>query len=155
MDGKSILRSDPTAWAAIHLGLITAAHAVTNGSTDLVTIAKCALRSIGDAGYTSQPNDKKTRFAGLGITKWQTMLYAVNEQPGWHFPDNVLCCGWLIECGGPSMDDGPATAQFENRVKHYVGGTRRRYNSGTYGHGGDGFPESREYTLEECPHPHS
>ncbi len=123
-----------------------------NGSIDLVNIAQCALKSIRDAGYTPQPDDKITRFTGLGITKWQTMLYAVNELPDWHFPDDVLCVGWLIECGGPSMGRGPAKAQFEDRVKHYVGGTRNRYNRGTFGHGGDGFPESREYSLEECPH---
>ena len=53
------------------------------------------------------------------------------------------------------MGRGPARAQFEDRVKHYVGGTRNRYNRGTSGHGGDGFPESREYSLEQCPHARS
>ena len=137
------------------MGLVTATHEVANGSTDLVNVAQCALTSIRDAGYTPQPDDKTTRFTGLGITRWQTMLYAVNELPDWHFPDDVLCVGWLIECGGPSMGRGPARAQFEDRVKHYVGGTRNRYNRGTSGHGGDGFPESREYSLEQCPHARS
>ena len=161
MDSRSIVQSNPTAWAAIHVGHITATHEVATGLTGditalggsaLVNIAQCALKSIRNAGYTPQPGDKSTRFTGLGITRWQTMLYAVNEVPDWHFPDDVLCVGWLIECGGPSMDRGPAGAQFEDRVKHYVGGTRALYNRGTSGHGGDGFPESRKYSLEECPH---
>ena len=161
MDSKSIAQSNPTAWAAIHVGLITATHEVATGLTGditalggsaMINIAQCALKSIRDAGYTPQQDGQRTRFTGLGITRWQTMLYAVNELPDWHFPDDVLCVGWLIECGGPSMDRGPARAQFEDRVKHYVGGTRNRYNRGISGHGGDGFPESREYSLEECPH---
>ena len=156
MDGKSIIKSDPVGWAAIHLSLITAAHAVANGSNDLVEIAKGALKCVLEAGYTSNPDEEKTRFTGDGITKVQTKLYAVNELPNWHFPDNVITVGWLIECGGPAMGRKPATAAFEQEsVEHYVGGTRKRYNKGTYGHGGEGFPESREYLAQECPHPPS
>ena len=153
MDGKSIIRSDPTGWAAIHLGLIAATHAVANGSTAPIAVAEYALKCVHDAGYTSKPDDKLTRFTGSRITKWQTSLYAVNELPDWHFPDVVICVGWLIECGGPAMGRGPATASFEERVEHYVAGTRNRYNSGTYGHGGESFPESREYSMAQCPHP--
>ena len=81
MNGDSIIQSNPTGWAAIHLGLVTAAHALANGQTDLVDIAEHALNCVEDAGYRSKPEGEGTRVTGSRITKWQTCLYAVNELP--------------------------------------------------------------------------
>ena len=61
------------------MDLITAAHAVANGSTDLIEIAEHALKCVHGAGYTFKPDEKATRFTGSRITKCQTRLYVVNE----------------------------------------------------------------------------
>ena len=82
--------------------------------------------------------------------QWQDALYVVNELPEWHFPDDVLLVGWMVECGGPEMGRGPASASFHTGTpEHYVGGTRRLYNQGSHGNG-PGWPPSREWTVHDC-----
>lgn len=82
--------------------------------------------------------------------QWQDALYVVNELPEWHFPDDVLLVGWMVECGGPEMGRGPARASFHTGTpEHYVGGTRRLYNQGSHGNG-PGWPPSREWTVHDC-----
>jgi hypothetical protein len=140
-------------WRPIHLALIASAHAVMNGRSDLVGIARFAVKVAEGAGYRSLPNERATRLMGAAITRWQTHLYAMNEHRDWRFPDSVLLVGWLIECGGPKMGRGPARADFEaNGVELMVGGTRWRYNNHRYGHGGAGLPASREYQSADCIH---
>ena len=87
------------------------------------------------------------------ITRFQSKLYSVNNEPDWHFQEDILAIGWLIELGGPAMGRGPCKkAEYQTDVRKYVGGTRRRYNNASYGHGGPDFPESREYSRSDCPH---
>ena len=148
---EAIIRAAPRGWMAVHLGLITAAHAQCNGWSDLVSLARLALKTVHQAGYRSQVDERRTRFVGSAITRWQTHLYAVNELPCWRFPDPILLVGWLLECGGPAMSRGPARAAFEkNGVDLMIGGTRWRYNHQRYGHGGEGLPTSREYPVSDC-----
>jgi hypothetical protein len=144
---------DSAGWRAIHLVLVAAAHAVNAGGANLVQIARWAVEVAHGAGYVTHPNDRRTRFTSLGITAFQTLLYAFNERSDWRFPDSVLLAGWLAECGGPRMGRGPARADFEaNGVQLMIGGTRWRYNNQRYGHGGEGLPTSHEYEPADCAH---
>ncbi len=86
----------------------------------------------------------------MGITEWQTALYAVNELPDWRFPDHVLLVRWLIRvacrrwAGASHADDKLGGAE------HYIGVTRKRYNAGTYRHGGPAWPTSHQFSPKEC-----
>lgn len=143
----------PDGWRAIHLCLIAAAHAMSNGQTDPIAMAQRALATAFAAGYPSGDDQRLTRFVKGRITKWQTQLFAVNESRDWRFPDLILLIGWLVECGGPAMGRGPARADFAaNGVDLMIRGTRWRYNNQKYGHGGDGLPVSQEYGPNRCIH---
>lgn len=144
-----IVQTNRAAWSAIHLALVIAAHALKNGQSDLASVAHIALDALTNVGYRGQPDETRSRFTGESIAKWQDMLYAVNELPGWCFSDDVLVVGWLIECGGPSMGRGPASAAYETNVRLYVGGTRNRYNTSTQGHDRKEAPVSHAYSAPE------
>jgi hypothetical protein len=145
MQPLEIVRSERKAWGALHLGLVFAAHALDNGNADLVAVAKAAVETMDRAGYKLGTDYGRT--PRNEIAKWQDRLYALNELQGWRFSDDVLLTAWLIECGGPSMGRGPATANYEISVENYIAGTRQRYNTRTQGHDrGDG-PESVKYRL--------
>jgi hypothetical protein len=140
-------------WNAIHLALIAAAHALRNGQSDLTAIARWSVQVAEGAGYETHADQRLTRFMGLGITRFQTLLYAMNDRRDWRFPDPVLLVGWLLEGGGPAMGRGPAKADYAaNGVSLMIGGTRWRYNNGRYGHGRENLPESREYLPADCSH---
>ena len=160
MDAKSIKESDSTAWDAIYFCGRCASGMLASGHSNLVAIAKATIKQAHSRGFQSSPDEKCTRFTGKRrfITKFQTRLYSVNIDPNWHFPDRVLAILWLIECGGPAMGRGPSgtskakAAEYQTDVKKYIGGTRKVYNRGDSRHGGPGYPESREYSEEECSH---
>lgn len=147
----NILATAPDGWRAIHLCLIATAHAVSNGQTDPVAMARRSLAAAAATGYVSGGDQRLTRFTRGRITRWQTELFAVNESMSWRFPDLVLLVGWLVECGGPAMGRGPARAEFAaNGVELMIGGTRWRYNNQRYGHGGKGLPVSHEFEAVDC-----
>jgi hypothetical protein len=158
MDARSIIESDSTGWDAIYFCGRYASGMLASGHTNLVAIAKATSKQAHSEGYQSSPDEKCTRFTKTRryITKFQTKLYSVNIDPNWHFPDRVLCILWLIECGGPAMGRGPSNtskgAEYQTDVEKYIGGTRKVYNRGDSRHGGPGYPESREYSEEECSH---
>ena len=158
MDARSIIGADSTGWAAIHFCGRHASGMLASGHTNLVAIAKTTIKNAHEAVHQSNVDEKCTRFTGRRrwITKFQTRLYSVNIDPNWHFPDRVLAILWLIECGGPAMGRGPSNtskgAEYQTDVKKYIGGTRKVYNRGDSGHGGPEYPESREYSEEECRH---
>jgi hypothetical protein len=79
MTGREIVDAAAKSWAGLHLGLIIAAHAAANGKSDLVRVARLAVNTLHEVGYVSGPDAARTRFTGIGITEWQTALYAVNE----------------------------------------------------------------------------
>ena len=158
MFAMSIVESNPTAWASIFFCARYSSGLLASGHSDLVAVAKATINQAGLRGYQSSSDEKRTRFTGKRryITRVQTDIYAVNIQPDWWFPDRVIDILWLIECGGPAMGRGPCNtssgAQYQMDVKKYIGGTRKVYNRGASGHGGSAYPESREYSEEECSH---
>jgi hypothetical protein len=147
----NIKAAAPAGWNAIHLCLIAAAHAVGNGQTDPVRMARQSIAAAHAAGHVSGADEGRTRFVGGRITRWQTELFAVNETRSWRFPDLVLLVGWLVECGGPPMGRGPARSDFAaHGVERMINGTRWRYNNKKYGHGGPELPRSRRFEIRDC-----
>lgn len=147
----AILKANPHGWAAVHAVLVSAARQVAGGAGNLTVVARRALDEVTSSGFVSSPNRKLTRFCEMSIMAWQDALYVMNEQPDWHFPDPVLCVGWMVECGGPAMDRGPARADFSAAVVKYIQGTRALYIDGNHGNG-PGWPPSRRYEPRDCPH---
>jgi hypothetical protein len=146
-----IHRACPHGWAAVQAVLVSAARQLAGGATDLTLIARRALDEVTSSGFVSSPDRKRSRFCSLPIMAWQDALYVMNEQPEWRFPDNVLCVGWIVECGGPATGRGPARADFSCDVSLYIQGTRAHYNAGAHGNG-PGWPPSRRYEPRDCRH---
>jgi hypothetical protein len=65
----------------------------------------------------------------------------MNEEADSRLPDEVLCVPWMIECGSPSLQRGPARAEFHEDVRQSVGSIRRLYNAGTHGNGDGAIAE--------------
>jgi hypothetical protein len=147
----AIIDADPHGWWAIHTALVRAARRVATGDGDHLAIAKAALIHAAEAGFgLGRPNTAGTRFLEKPIMAWQDALYVVNELPEWRFPDDVLLIAWLIECGGPEMNRGPARTSFQKGTpEHYIGGTRALYNAGSHGNG-PGWPVSHRWEARAC-----
>jgi hypothetical protein len=146
-----ILRANQHGWAAVHAALVSAARQLSSETADLVVAARNALQDAEASGFVSLPHERRTRFCGMSIMAWQDALYVMNELPDWHFPDEVLCVGWMVECGGPALGRGPARADFSTAVSRYIQGTRNLFNAGTHGNG-RGWPGSRRYRSDDCVH---
>ena len=142
----------PEGWKALNTALVHAASLIAGGESQLHLVAVSAVRQVAEAGFRSQPDDRRTRFLGMKIMPFQDALYVMNELPDWRFPDEVLLVTWLVECGGPAMGRGPARAEYQKDTPdHYVGGTRALFNAGLHGNG-PGWPESHQWPASACRH---